>query len=131
MKKIDSYVKRWYDQLEDGRIQGTVCKKCGTMQFPPLPICSNCGGHDMEWVDIDGEGELIAFDDCTVPKWGPELGNVLSGFVRMKEGSVFQAFILGVDDSERDGLFDRLPVKVQAEVQQRDGFKYPAFRVVE
>lgn len=131
MKKIESYVKRWYDALEEGEIHATACKKCGAVEFPPMPICNSCGSHDMEWVEIDGEGDLVAIDDCTVPKWGPELGAVLSGFVKMKEGPTFQSFILGVDDSERDGLFDRLPVKVRAEIQQRDGFKYPCFRLCE
>lgn len=131
MKKIEPIVKKWYDALEEGKMYGARCVKCGAMEFPPLPICNTCGGHEMEWVEIDGEGELVAFDDCTAPIWGPELGPVISGIVRMKEGCTFQAFILGVEGQERIDLFDKLPVKVKAEIQQRDGFKYPAFRVME
>ena len=67
MKKIESYVKRWYDALEEGSIQATRCSKCGAVEFPPLPVCNDCGAHDMEWVDIEGGGTLISVDDCTVP----------------------------------------------------------------
>lgn len=129
MKKVDSYVKRWYDALEEGKVLATRCRGCGKLEFPPLPICNKCGAHDMEWVEIDGEGELLSFDDCTAPIWGPELGPVLSGIVRLKEGESVQAFILGVQDKE--ALFQKIPVRVHAEIQQRDGFKYPAFRVDE
>jgi uncharacterized OB-fold protein len=131
MKKIESYVKKWYDELEEGKIYGTHCKKCGALEFPPLPICNACGGHDMEWNEINGEGTLITCDDCTQPIWGPDMGPVISGIVELKEGSSVQAFILGVEGEDRISLFDRLPVKVQAEIQQRDGYKYPAFRVDE
>lgn len=129
MHKLESYVKRWYDYLEDGAIYGTRCSACGALECPPLPICNSCGTYDMEWVQIDGQGTLIAFDDCTAPVWGPDLGPVLSGIVQLKEGSSFQAFIVDVQSEDRIALFERLPLSVHAEIQQRDGFKYPCFRV--
>lgn len=131
MKQVDSYVKRWYDALEKGKVFGTRCPKCGSVEFPPLPICNECGAHEMEWFEIDGAGEIIAIDDCTAPLWGPELGPVLSGIVRLKEGAVFQAFIAGVPAEERESLFDKLPLSAHVEIQQRDGFKYPCFRIDE
>lgn len=129
--RVGSYVKRWYDALEEGRVLASRCTACGAVEMPPLPICNDCGKYENEWFEIDGEGELIGYDDCAVPMCGPDLGPVLSGLVRIKEGAVFQAHILGVAAEERPALFDRLPVKVRCEIQQRDGFKYPAFRVVE
>ncbi len=131
MKKIESYVKKWYDELEKGKVYGTRCKKCGALEFPPLPICNKCGNHDMEWVEIDGRGTLITYDDCTQPVWGLDLGPVLSGIVKLEEGTTIQAFVLGVADEDRTALFDKLPVNVHVEIQQRNGYKYPAFRVDE
>ena len=128
MKKVESYVKRWYDYLEDGKIMGVKCKHCGAYEFPPVPICNTCGAHDMEWVEMDGEGTLVAANDATMPMWGPEFGAVLSGIVELKEGPAFLSFITGVDDADRDSLFDKVPLKVHAEIQQRDGFKYPCFK---
>lgn len=128
--RIGSYVKRWYDALEEGKVYASRCPKCGAMEMPPLPICNECGAHESEWVEIDGAGELIGYDDCQVAVYGEEWGPVLSGLVRTKEGIIFQAYILGVEPEEREGLFDRLPIPVRCEIQQRDGYKYPAFRVV-
>lgn len=131
MKTIDSYVKKWYDAVEEGAFLATRCPDCGAVEFPPMPICNSCGCHEMEWIEISGEGELYAFDDCSAPIWGPELGPVISGLVRLNEGTCFQAFVLGAEGIDRDELIERLPIKVTMEAQQRDGFMYPAVRLAE
>lgn len=131
MKTIKPFVKRWYDALEEGKILGVKCPECGNLECPPVPVCNKCGCHELEWTEIDGRGTLVAFDDCSVPLWGSEIGPVLSGVVRLEEGTLIQAAVLGVPMEERADLWKRIPLEVKAEVQQRDGFKYPAFRVVE
>lgn len=128
--RIGSYVKRWYDALEEGKVYASRCPKCGTVEMPPLPICNECGAYGAEWFEISGKGKLIGYDDCQAPMYGPEWGPVLSGLVELEEGCIFQAYILGVEPGEREGLFERLPIPVTCEIQQRDGYKYPAFRVV-
>lgn len=130
MKTIEPYVKRWYDELDRGVVQGSRCEKCGTVQVPPLPICNECGCCDVTWFSIEGKGELYTIDDCQMPMWGPEYGPVLSGLVRLAEDAVIQVFVVGASEEERAELFDRLPVSVTIEIQERDGYRYPAARIV-
>lgn len=131
MQKITVYSQDWFQALEEGKILAARCKDCGAYEFPPVPICNTCGKHDMELVEICGEGELISINDCNVPIVSEELGPILSGNVAIKEGPTFYAFITGVPAEERDGLYYKLPVKVKAEISQRPGYKYVDFRVVE
>lgn len=129
MATVGSYVKRYYEALEEGKIFAAHCNHCGNYEFPPKPICNECGHHDMKWVEISGKGELIASNDCTMPMFGPEIGPVLSGVVKLEEGPQYLAFIDGVPMEEREELFDRLPVKVHAVIQQRDSYKECGFEV--
>lgn len=128
--KMEPYVKKWYDYLEEGKVMAVQCKKCGEYEFPPVPVCNTCGGYDMEWVEIDGEGTLLAVDECPIPMVGEETGPVITGIVQIKEGPTFLAFITGVEDEAKETFFEKLPLKVQVEILQRDGHKYPGFKVV-
>ena len=47
--------------LDDGRIMTTKCRKCGTIYFPPKMDCSVCGVSEVEWIEIDELGELVAY----------------------------------------------------------------------
>ena len=55
---MTAITKQWYDYLEQGRLMGLKCKRCGTVHFPPYPICRECSGMDMEWVEVSGEATL-------------------------------------------------------------------------
>ena len=131
MEKITTYSQIFYEGLEEGKILAVRCKDCGAYEFPPVPICNTCGKHNMELVEISGEGTLVGFNDCRVPILGEDVGPVLSGVVVLKEGPSFYAFITGVDLADRDALYYKLPLRVKAEISQRKGFKYVDFRVVE
>lgn len=45
-------VKTYYDSLEEGKILGRTCTKCGHIEFPPYLCCNACGSLDTEWVDM-------------------------------------------------------------------------------
>jgi len=55
-------------QLEQGRIMGTKCTKCGLQFFPPRADCYQCLSSDMEWFEVSGTGKLMAFSKL---KYGP------------------------------------------------------------
>ena len=46
--------------LEAGKMMTTKCRKCGTIYFPPKMDCNVCGASEMEWIEIDELGELVA-----------------------------------------------------------------------
>lgn len=55
--KVDQFV----DLLDQGRVSGTRCRKCGKSFFPPRADCFNCLSADMEWFEITGTGQLISY----------------------------------------------------------------------
>jgi len=47
--------------LDEGKMMTTKCRKCGTIYFPPKMDCSVCGASEVEWIEIDELGELVAY----------------------------------------------------------------------
>jgi uncharacterized OB-fold protein len=56
-----SKTKRFWEGIEEGYIFTTKCKTCGTLLFPPVADCPLCRSSDMEWIKLDGRGEIEAF----------------------------------------------------------------------
>ncbi len=64
-----SKVNDFIDYLEQGKVMGTRCSKCGLDFFPPRADCFNCLGNDLEWFDaVEDTGELLTFSKM---KYGP------------------------------------------------------------
>jgi len=51
--------EKYWSGLEKGKVFKTVCKSCGKEYYPPRAECL-CSG-EVEWVEVDGEGEVEAF----------------------------------------------------------------------
>jgi uncharacterized protein len=47
--------------LEQGKVMGTQCKKCGLLFFPPRADCFQCLSSDMEWFEVAGTGKLLSY----------------------------------------------------------------------
>ena len=54
--------------LEQGKITGTKCKKCGVLFFPPRADCYQCLSSEMEWFEVSGTGKLAAYSKL---QYGP------------------------------------------------------------
>jgi len=130
MIKMEPSVKKWYDFLENGKIMGMRCKRCGAYEFPPVPVCNHCSSTDLEWVEMSGSGKLVSFTamlmvDPPFANFGPQI----CGYVKLKEGPTFISWLVGTGLEEQAELYDRMPVDVIAEIQQRDKYKFPVFRI--
>jgi uncharacterized OB-fold protein len=55
--KVDHFV----DLLDQGKVSGTRCRKCGKSFFPPRADCFKCFSAEMEWFEITGMGQLISY----------------------------------------------------------------------
>ena len=49
------------DFLESGAVNGTRCKTCGLVFFPPRSDCYQCLSDNMEWFEVSGTGKLVTF----------------------------------------------------------------------
>ena len=45
-------IARFFSALKESRIESTKCSKCGTIQWPPRIICSNCLSSELEWIEL-------------------------------------------------------------------------------
>jgi uncharacterized OB-fold protein len=66
-------ISQFFNNLKEGHLTTTKCKKCGKLLWPPRIVCSSCFSNELEWVDLGKEGELYAFTDMRV---GAPLGFV-------------------------------------------------------
>ena len=56
-----SKTQKFWESVEKGDVYATRCVECGALLFPPVADCSECRSSDMEWVKLDGRGEVEAF----------------------------------------------------------------------
>ena len=109
-----------YEQfLNEEKLMGSKCKKCGAQFVPPRSICVSCHGSEMEWVEMKGKGRLAAFTCITVaPPFMIAQGYdrkhpYISGVVELEEGGRVDARIEGVDANEPEGIKIGTPLRVK------------------
>lgn len=54
-------ITEFFSGLEEGKVRGTRCKRCGHLYFPPQADCPDCLASDMEWIDFNGSAVLETF----------------------------------------------------------------------
>jgi len=105
--------------LNEEKLMGSKCQKCGALFAPPRPICTKCYGTEMEWVEMKGKGKLAAFTCITVgPPFMIEEGYdrkhpYVSGVVELEEGAKVDARIEEVDGSKPETIKIGAPLTVK------------------
>jgi uncharacterized OB-fold protein len=61
----DKLIEFW-NGLPKGKVYASKCTKCGKITFPPVADCSSCLNSGVEWVDLQGEGEIETFTHVVV-----------------------------------------------------------------
>ena len=64
--------EEFVDILSKGKIDGTVCKKCGAKFFPPRADCSVCFSNEMDWFEMPAKGKLETFTTAFYAPFGFE-----------------------------------------------------------
>lgn len=131
---IEPIVEEWYEYLAKGEMKGLKCKECGTVMFPPTPVCRACGCMDTEWVDEPGTGHLVSvtLSPQGIPYHSTE--PCVSGWAVLDDGNRFCAVL---DDVDREGALDLIArmhdgeVRIELYVAPLDGgYYFPRMRVV-
>jgi len=63
---------KFVDFLVEGKVEGTVCKKCGAKFFPPRADCSVCLSKEMDWFEMPKNGKLETFTTAMYAPFGFE-----------------------------------------------------------
>ncbi len=75
------------DHLAEGKLTGTVCKKCGRKYFPPRMDCAQCMSDEVEWFEIKGPGKLVTYSTVIFgPSGFEEVQPYTLGIVEFPEG---------------------------------------------
>lgn len=130
MERFDPIVKTFYDGLEEGKIMARKCNRCGAIMYPPMPICQDCSSTDTEWTELRRGAKLVEFDVMGASHvWEhlKNLGQIYWGEVVLDDGPALTGIVLGI--TAPDEVRSRLPVRVNAEIIQDDGFKSVLFRL--
>jgi len=105
--------------LNEEKLMGSKCKRCGTLYAPPRPICIKCHGREMQWIELKGKGKLVAFTCIAVgPPFMVQEGYdrkhpYISGVVELEERVKVDARIEGVDGSKPEAIRIGTPLVVK------------------
>lgn len=131
--KMERVVKKFYTSLDEGKILGKRCKKCGAVQFPPRIVCNECGSMDQEWIEMSGKATLT---DLTRPsQMTGDCTDIFKPFnmgcVRMEEGPELNGIIKDVTPEQKEELQKKLPLELNAEIFPTDHYKTVVFKLAQ
>ena len=126
------------EYLNEEKLMGSKCKRCGSLFTPPRPICIDCYSTDMEWIEMKGTGKLLAFTCISVgPPSMIEEGfdrkhPYCVGVVRLDEGTKVDARIEGIDPAKPETIKVGMSLGVKYLHRKKAGEKlaYLAFEPV-
>lgn len=122
--KLEKVVEKFYEGLEEGKILGRKCPKCGHVEFPPVYACNECGNYETEWYEISGKAKMHSIVMPAALSSKPEykkLGKYAYGEVEIEEGTRLNAVVRGVTKKNRAALTEKLPVNCHAAIFEREG----------
>jgi uncharacterized OB-fold protein len=126
----------FYQFLGEKKLMGSRCGSCGVLHVPPRAICPACFGEKMSWVEMSGEGKLVAFTTVHIaPTAMIEAGYgrdnpYCTGIVELAEGPAISAQILGVDPAMPEEIEIGTPLRVTF-VQRGEGDQARTFLAFE
>ena len=129
--KLEKVVEKYYESLEEGKIMGRKCPKCGNVEFPPVYACNACGSYETEWYEISGKAKMHSLVTPAALSSKPEyknLGKFAYGEIELEEGTRLNGVVRGINKKKAKELREKLPVNCHAAIFQREGgFKTVVF----
>lgn len=100
----------FWDAAKQGKLVLQRCRRCGTWQYWPRPVCMRCISRDLEWKEAAGRGAVYSFTITRLPAEGFEgLEPYVLASVDLPEGTRMMARLLNCPiEQVRIGL----PVRV-------------------
>ncbi len=65
-----SKIMEFSRHLKDGRLMGTVCKRCGYATFPPRADCPECLSGEYEFREVSGKGKVFTYSTIAAAPTG-------------------------------------------------------------
>ncbi len=112
--------------LAEHKLMGSRCQACDQLYLPPRPLCPECYAADMEWVELSGEGKLLAFTivhiapTAMIEAGYDRVNPYCAGVVELEDGPAISAQILGVDAARPQEIEIGTPLRL-AFVERGEG----------
>ena len=123
--KLEKVVQTYYEGLEQGKLLGRKCKRCGAVEFPPVYACNTCGCDYTEWIELSGKAVMksivLPAPLSSKPEYKERMGKYAYGVIETEEGAEFNGVVVGISKKTRPELLDKLPLPVHAKIIDRDG----------
>jgi hypothetical protein len=89
-------IDQFYKNINQGKLSGAKCLKCGKMHLPPRPLCSECFSKDFEWSDIPTSGRLLTYTIIHIaPTQFQSMAPYATGIVQLKDDLKLPGMIRG------------------------------------
>jgi len=119
------YTKDFLDGVDNKKLYGSKCVKCGFFTVPAKIICTKCQSPDLELIEVKPEGEILAFTCIGVGTTQMvEKGHSIKNpycivLVKLECGEVITGQLVGgkiTYDENQDPVIDGKPIRVGAPV---------------
>jgi uncharacterized OB-fold protein len=108
---------KFIDFLQEGKVEGAVCKDCGAKYFPPRADCAKCLSKNMDWFEMPSKGKLETFTTAHYAPFGFETdppytmgvvdyGHGLKLFARVAKEIKPESLKIGMDVSVKTLRYD-------------------------
>lgn len=126
-KNVKRIVKTFYDALEEGKIMGRKCTRCGHIEYPPYLACNRCGNLDTEWVEMPKTAmctQILPPPPCFFePDVKRRLGDYWHGAVQPADCDETTSLLLNVIPEKLEAARAKLPLEVRPVIVQDEDVK--------
>jgi uncharacterized OB-fold protein len=91
-------IEQFYKYIDQGKLKGGKCKKCGAIHLPPRPLCDKCFSKEFEWIEISQKGKLLTYTIIHVaPSQFQSIAPYAVGIVQLEKGLKIPGMIRGIE----------------------------------
>ncbi len=115
----DITIQSYLEYINNKKLMGSKCKKCGAVDVPPRKLCIKCNSTDVDWIEMSGNGKIAAYSCISVgTTFMVEKGYSMKkpycfSVISLDEGPMVSGQLLGVDETKPDTIKIETPVKIK------------------
>lgn len=115
----DITIQSYLEYINNKKLMGSKCKKCGAVDVPPRKLCIKCNSTDVDWIEMSGNGKIAAYSCISVgTTFMVEKGYSMKkpycfSVIKLNEGPMVSGQLLGVDETKPDTIKIETPVKIK------------------
>ena len=104
-------IEQFYRFMNEGKLMGAKCRKCGKIMLPPRPICIQCYSENLEWIKLENKGKLLTYTIIHVaPPQFQHLVPYAVGIIELEKGLKLPGMIKGID-------FDKIKIGMELKIE--------------